>query len=236
MRDNDYRRQQGYGRDFDTEYDRGGRESENWGANRQQGGYEGRSRYGAYSQQSQGESLRWNDPDRDASGSSGYGSGRFGGAGSSNFGGYGGNGRHQDDSQYGRQQAALHHGGSQHGGYADRFSDDYGTRQRGEQYGGQDQYGGRDQGGYGERSYGEASRFGSGMQPGNRNSQTHHDPDYHQWRAEQMRNLDNDYEAWRGERYKKFSEDFNEWRSKRPAQEINQNKQSGSANKTKDQS
>ena len=42
-----------------------------------------------------------------------------------------------------------------------------------------------------------------------------HDPDYHQWRSEQMRNLDNDYNEWRRERYKKFSEDFDQWRSSR---------------------
>ena len=42
-----------------------------------------------------------------------------------------------------------------------------------------------------------------------------HDPDYHQWRSEQMRNLDNDYSEWRKERYKKFSEDFDQWRSSR---------------------
>jgi hypothetical protein len=42
-----------------------------------------------------------------------------------------------------------------------------------------------------------------------------HDPDYWQWRNEQMRALDDDYSAWRKERYSKFSDDFSQWRSQR---------------------
>lgn len=42
-----------------------------------------------------------------------------------------------------------------------------------------------------------------------------HDPDYHQWRSEQIRGLDNDYKAWRDERYSKFSSEFGEWRKGR---------------------
>lgn len=41
------------------------------------------------------------------------------------------------------------------------------------------------------------------------------DPDYHQWRAEQMRKLDEDYEQWKKERYQKFSEEFDAWRKQR---------------------
>ena len=48
-------------------------------------------------------------------------------------------------------------------------------------------------------------------QPG----QHHHDPDYHQWREEQIRNLDNDYQSWRQDRYRKFSDEFNTWRASR---------------------
>ncbi len=47
----------------------------------------------------------------------------------------------------------------------------------------------------------------------------HVDPDYHQWRQEQIRNLDSDYNEWRRERYDKFSNDFNTWRSNRPARD-----------------
>ncbi len=43
----------------------------------------------------------------------------------------------------------------------------------------------------------------------------HHDPDYLQWRGEQMRGLDDDYQAWREERYANFSNDFGEWRKNR---------------------
>jgi len=41
------------------------------------------------------------------------------------------------------------------------------------------------------------------------------DPDYEQWRHEQMQQLDDDYEAYRRERYGKFAEDFNAWRANR---------------------
>lgn len=70
-----------------------------------------------------------------------------------------------------------------------------------------------------------SDRFGrSGGQGGNQqggaqghagNAGHHHDPDYHQWRTEQISNLDNDYKAWRDERYSKFSSEFGEWRKGR---------------------
>lgn len=43
----------------------------------------------------------------------------------------------------------------------------------------------------------------------------HDDPDYAQWREEQIRLLDQDYGDFRRERYGKFASDFNSWRSKR---------------------
>jgi hypothetical protein len=42
-----------------------------------------------------------------------------------------------------------------------------------------------------------------------------HDPDYHQWRSEQMNQLDRDYAEWRQHRYQRFSEDFAKWRADR---------------------
>jgi hypothetical protein len=45
--------------------------------------------------------------------------------------------------------------------------------------------------------------------------EAHHDPDYHQWRAEQLRSFDDDYRQWRQERYRRFSDEFNEWRQGR---------------------
>ncbi len=57
------------------------------------------------------------------------------------------------------------------------------------------------------RSYG-AQGSGSGQQ-------RHYDPDYAQWRNQQLRELDRDYDTWRQERYKKFSDDFTSWRSNR---------------------
>ena len=53
-----------------------------------------------------------------------------------------------------------------------------------------------------------------------------HDPDYQQWRRQQMESLDAEYASWRGERYQKFAEDFGAWRSSRhlPAQSDHQGK------------
>lgn len=49
-----------------------------------------------------------------------------------------------------------------------------------------------------------------------RSDPTHRfDPDYHEWRAEQMRQLDKDYALWRQERYRKFAEEFETWRRQR---------------------
>lgn len=42
-----------------------------------------------------------------------------------------------------------------------------------------------------------------------------YDPDYHQWRTEQMRSFDEDYRRWRQERFRRFSEEFNQWRQSR---------------------
>lgn len=56
------------------------------------------------------------------------------------------------------------------------------------------------------------------------NHQHHHiDPDYHQWRREQIQNLDSDYDEWRQQRYSKFADEFNSWRSNRPAREKSKN-------------
>jgi hypothetical protein len=58
------------------------------------------------------------------------------------------------------------------------------------------------------------SQYGLARQGGH---EFQHDPEYHQWRSEQMRKLDSEYREWRKERYDKFSDDFNSWRSKRSA-------------------
>ncbi|KQP44186.1 hypothetical protein [Pseudorhodoferax sp. Leaf274] len=65
-------------------------------------------------------------------------------------------------------------------------------------------------GGYGDQ-------LGYGSYQGGR--EQHHDPDYQQWREQQLRSLDDDYHSWRGERYKKFSEEFDSWRKNRQGAE-----------------
>ena len=73
--------------------------------------------------------------------------------------------------------------------------------------------GGYDQGGY-------EGNFGSGGM--------HHDPDYQQWRTEQIRGLDNDYKAWRDERYTNFSNEFGEWRKGRKDKQSDSGSSAGS--------
>ncbi|MES2207588.1 MAG: hypothetical protein V4525_12460 [Pseudomonadota bacterium] len=61
--------------------------------------------------------------------------------------------------------------------------------------------------------------YNRGEQNNESNQHAHRfDPDYHQWREEQVRKLDSDYHSWREERYKKFADEFNEWRETRSKQ------------------
>jgi hypothetical protein len=62
------------------------------------------------------------------------------------------------------------------------------------------------QGDTGQRRY-EPSRDAQHQEP--------FDPDYRQWRNEQMQSLDDDYRNWRRDRYKKFADEFSTWRSSR---------------------
>lgn len=78
-------------------------------------------------------------------------------------------------------------------------------------------------GGYGDQ-------LGYGSRPEGRHEGQHHDPDYQQWREQQLRNLDDDYQSWRGERYKKFSDEFDNWRKNRQGAE-QKNDLPGSAGK-----
>ena len=65
-------------------------------------------------------------------------------------------------------------------------------------------------------------RYGDNGYQGNfqqgQRGQAYHDPDYHQWRSEQLSRLDRDYDEWRQHRYQRFSEDFDNWRSNRANQ------------------
>ncbi len=44
------------------------------------------------------------------------------------------------------------------------------------------------------------------------------DPDYQQWRNDQVRSFDDDYRNWRQERFRRFSDDFTNWRKGRSEQ------------------
>lgn len=110
------------------------------------------------------------------------------------------------------QNAGYEGGGYQGGGYQ-------GASQGGSQgsyqgaYRSESREGGRPGGQDRRGGFSDGSRHGG---PGLSQQQGRHfDPDYEQWRHEQMRNLDADYHGWRQDRYQKFSDDFNKWRSER---------------------
>jgi hypothetical protein len=108
---------------------------------------------------------------------------------------------------YGNQQDFGSAGGGYGGGAVDPYEDFRSARGAGGEQG----YSGSER--YGSRGYVGISR--GNYQGSSRNGPPHPDPDYHQWREEQIRKLDDDYDSWRNERYKKFSSDFDSWRKNR---------------------
>ena len=70
---------------------------------------------------------------------------------------------------------------------------------------------------WGEAGHEEPVRYGAQKREERvlREKSRQFDPDYHQWREEQLNALDDDYRAWRGERYQKFADEFSQWRSGR---------------------
>jgi hypothetical protein len=142
--------------------------------------------------------------------------------------GYGG---YADERRYGRDMGRFGRAG--YGGYAGGGErGDWSDLQRGWGSEGSNDGGlnpGR--GGHDERSGLRSSGFGRGEQRGD---DQQFDPDYHQWRSEQMRNLDDDYREWRQDRYKKFSDEFTQWRKNRPQQRgsSSASQESGSSNKS----
>lgn len=135
--------------------------------------------------------------------------------------------RQDDDRQwmrgggYGGYTGAAYASGSNFGGYGNygmrAGRDDYADR-GGERW--SRNYRGLDRGDSDGRQYrsDQPNWHGGGDRS---NAQQHgqqggrFDPDYEQWRQEQMRSLDDDYHAWRTERYRKFSDEFGEWRKNR---------------------
>lgn len=142
-------------------------------------------------------------------------------------------GRDDDDqggwNDYGRRAAwqpgpqpgspGAQYGETEYGGYGPRYGSGYsggavsgsgyGTYGGGPQYGGYGAERGDDR--YGRQGYGQ-----SGWQQDHEGGQQHRfDPDYQQWREEQIRNLDDDYRTYRQERYRKFSDEFDSWRRNR---------------------
>lgn len=130
----------------------------------------------------------------------------------------GGRHRHPDEDAFREDwysaEGAMEAGGGRHehefGGYGDfeverrRFDDRMGAPQRRGQVPNQFS---RD---HGQDNGRDMSQRGGSAAQGRR-----YDPDYEQWRNEQMRQLDEDFEAYRRERYGKFAEDFNAWRARR---------------------
>jgi hypothetical protein len=108
------------------------------------------------------------------------------------------------------------HGGMNREGYRGGHARDFGDNEgnAGEGY----------RGGYGSGRQGTSGGISDYY------GHSHHvDPDYHQWREEQIKNLDRDYHGWRQQRYQKFSEDFNNWRSTRPSPDQSQSHEPANA-------
>lgn len=166
-------------------------------------------------------------------GDQGYGShdARQGGG----YGGYPGEERAGYGNQSLRRDEPWRPGPYQdHGpGYMGRSYDEARDWQRRHPGGGSDEGYGRFQGGAGGyRSnagpYAGSQTYGGyGDQLGYGSTPPHHDPDYHQWREQQMRQLDEDYQSWRGERYKRFSDDFETWRRERALRQAGGQQQQG---------
>lgn len=127
-----------------------------------------------------------------------------------------------------------------------RFAgDDYGARQHGMGAYDEPEYRNHSSGGgrYGRTDFGrsagrddirEGLSLGSGYLPqqfgqDEHDQGEHRDPDYTEWRREQMRKLDDDYSAWRKDRQKKFSEEFDTWRKDRKPEDVGGTTSTGSA-------
>jgi hypothetical protein len=190
----DVSREQGYSQD------RAG--GQDWGDDRSSYGQYGGGQAGGRQQDA------WDTGGRGASGQ--YG-GQYRGDYERQQGGrYGSPGRSQT-SQYSRPDDQFGRGDFGGGSMTGVAGPERYERQgREESWSGQDQWGSprHDQGlGHGSRGQSQGEWGGS--------RQEEFDPDYHQWRNEQIRALDEDYRGWRQDRYKKFSDEFDKWRSNR---------------------
>ena len=135
---------------------------------------------------------------------------------------YGGGQQHEQRHDYADS-------GREYGQYGlhDRDDQRYGSRRpsgldrdyRGAGYAGPGGYGG----GFGGQDVGR----GRGQYGGGQRENQHFDPDYDQWRREQLRALDDDYNQWREDRFKKFSDEFSTWRSSRAQRSETGNKNEG---------
>lgn len=171
-----------------------------------------------------GNQQDWGSSSRDARGPysddwNAYGRGRAEGGQSS----YGAGARLDDyDRPYQSRRGYDDAHGHERGG-RDRFDHHErapyggnGATYGGSAYGGRmEGAGGQERGWSGSRGASYGGAYDAQGRGANHGSGAHRDPDYHQWREEQIRNLDNDYESWRQERYSKFADEFNTWRSSR---------------------
>ena len=210
------------------------------------GGYEsGQHGSGRFDAQRREPSGGWN-----RQGGRGYdaaGSGHGAGPASGQYGMQRGSTGGPDQGRSYPQRQGMDSGSYGWGGYgpnADRYGYRNQDRSGGQFMGDQQGYRGYGlQGGRSQASYGGYGRYGDdgdgagnwGASPGVGESarhdqrggwgqggrERHFDPDYHQWREEQIRNLDTDYDDWRRERYGKFSDEFTTWRAGRQRKDTN---------------
>lgn len=120
--------------------------------------------------------------------------------------------RSNAQSGRGREQDARRFGQAGYGGYQGEFGDERSFGAEGVDY--DEEYRLREARNPRPRSL---PTGGAGEERVSSGNGRPFDPDYHQWRGEQMRQMDAEYEEWRRERYQRFSSEFDQWRSQRTA-------------------
>lgn len=153
-------------------------------------------------------------------------------------------GRYRDeDAPYGEPRGTAYRinqptgqGGYRGGVSGNRAPDEsnygYDTSHPASRSGGSGEWGQR-QAGYQDFGQGDFNRGGYGGYGRGQREQELFDPDYHQWRQEQMNSLDDDYRQYRQDRYKKFSDEFSTWRNNRSQQQQGRSQQDKDKDKNK---
>ena len=212
----------------------GGQASDNDYGNR---GITESGNFGNYSQrpdQSRGQGGDYDALTGQRSGRAGYGSRGDHDRGGQSAQRFGGGYRHGYDARSDSTGGDWNSGS--HGSRASRENQRWHTQDRDAGYGQPSDWGGYQSSreALGQEHYGDGGRQGNWVS--GQGGQSYHDPDYHQWRSEQVRQLDRDYDQWRQHRYQRFADEFDEWRSNRDKNPGGDASQRGASTKASDTS